>query len=66
MNKSLEEEVTEPEMRHALSSTQNGKSLGSDGFTKDFFKSFYDLLKDDLLLLVREYQREGKIHGPLN
>jgi hypothetical protein len=66
MNKSLEEEVTESELRHALSSMQNGKSLGPDGYTVEFFKSFYDLLKDDLLLLVRESQREGKIYGPLN
>jgi hypothetical protein len=54
MNMSLEEEVTEPELRQTLSSIQNGKSSGPYGFTVEFFKSFYDLLKDDLLLMVRE------------
>lgn len=66
MNKSLEEEVTESKLRHALSSMSNGRSLGLDRYTMEFFKSFYDLLKDYLLLLVRESQREGKVYGPLN
>ena len=57
MNKSLEEEVTKSELKRALSSMQNGKSPGLNGFTVEFFKSFYDLLKYDLLLLARESQR---------
>jgi hypothetical protein len=58
MNQSLEEEVSEEEFCSALSLMQNGKSLGPDGFTVEFYKSFLDLLKFDLLLMVRESQRE--------
>jgi hypothetical protein len=32
----------------------------------ELFKAFYNLLKDDLLLVVKESQKEGSVHGPLN
>jgi hypothetical protein len=54
MNRSLEEEVTKLELYASLPSMHNGKIHGSDGFRVEFFKTFYDLLKDDLLLMVRE------------
>lgn len=38
----------------------------ADKVTVDFFKAFYDHLKNDLLLVGRESQKEGRIHGPLN
>jgi len=66
MNQSLKEEVSKKELFLALSSMQNGKSLGPDGFTAEFYKSVYDLLKDDMLLVIRESQREGRVYGPLN
>jgi hypothetical protein len=65
MNLSLEEEVTESELRVALFSMKNGKIPGPDGVTMEFYKAFYDHLKNDLLLVVRESQKEGRIHGPL-
>jgi hypothetical protein len=49
-----------------LFSMKNGKIPGPDGVTVEFFKDFYDHLKNDLLLVVRESQKEGRIHGPLN
>jgi hypothetical protein len=66
MNLSLEEEVTKPELKEALFSRRNGKILGPDRVTVEFFKAFYDLLKEDLLLMIRESQKEGRVHGPLN
>jgi len=66
MNLSLEEEVMEPELKVALFSMKNGKILGPKRVTVEFFKSFYDLLKEYMLLMIRESQKEGRIHGPLN
>jgi len=66
MNLSLEEEVTEPKLKEMLFFMKNGKIPGLDNVTVEFFKSFYDLLKDDLLLVVKESQKEGRVHGPLN
>ena len=66
MNLSLEEEVTKPELNAALFSMKNGKILGPNRVMVEIFKSFYDLIKEDLLLMIRESQKEGRIHGPLN
>ena len=38
-------EISEDELGVALSSMKNGKGPGPDGFTVEFYKSFYDLLK---------------------
>jgi hypothetical protein len=32
----------------------------------EFFLGFYDLLKEDLLKVVKESQASGRIFGPLN
>jgi hypothetical protein len=37
-----------------------------DVFLVEFYKSFYDFLKEYFLLVVRKSQREGKVFGPLN
>jgi len=56
----------EPKLKEAMFSMINGKILGLDEVTMEFFKAFYDLLKEDLLLMIRESQKEGRVHGPLN
>jgi hypothetical protein len=66
MNQSLIEKVVADEVSSALSSMKSGKSPSPDGFTMEFFKFFFDLLKDDLLLMIKESQREGRIYGHLN
>jgi hypothetical protein len=66
MNLSLEEEVSEPKLKETLFSMSNGKIPGPDGVIVEFFKAFYDFLKEDLLLMIRESQKEGRFHGPLN
>jgi len=63
MNKSLEEEVTKSELKQALSSMPNGKISGPNGFTMDLFKSFYDMLKYNLLLMVREINEKVGFMG---
>jgi len=54
MNRSLEEEVKEKKLCATLASIQNGKIPRPNRFIVEFFKSFYDLLKDDLLMMMRE------------
>ena len=53
-------------MNKILHSLQKGKIPGLDGFTLDFFLGFYDLLKTDILKVVRESQRTGKVLGAMN
>ena len=45
---------------------QSGKILGFDGFTIYFYKHFFELINNDLVLVAREYQRNGKVIGSLN
>jgi len=53
------EEVTEDELKGALFSMQSGNSPGPNGFLTKIYKNFYELIKLDLLLMIRESQRSG-------
>ena len=53
------------ELSQALSSMHSEKILDLDGFTVEFFKSF-EFLKVDLLAMVKESQKVGRVHGSLN
>jgi hypothetical protein len=66
MKKSLQEEVSEAEVQSTLFSMKRGKILGPDGFIVDFFIIFYDLVKNELLIIVRESKKLGKMLGSFN
>ena len=66
MKQDLMKEVTEEELAKILASFQKGKIPSPDGFTVEFFLGFYDLIKDDLLKVVKESQKSGKVLGALN
>ena len=65
MNEELTKEISEEEIRHTLHSFQKGKISGLDGFTVEFYLGFYDLIKKDILEVVRESQESGKFMGRL-
>ena len=46
---SLEHDFTYEELKEAVSSFSDNKTPGEDGFTKQFYESFYDLIWRDLL-----------------
>jgi len=46
---SLEHDFTYEELKEALSSFSDNKTPGEDGFTEEFYESFYDLIRRDLL-----------------
>ena len=45
----LEHEISVDEVWNALNGFQNDKTPGDDGFTKEFYKAFFDLLGNALL-----------------
>jgi hypothetical protein len=63
MNDSLQEEISEKKILSTLSSCQKCKSLSPDGLSVEFFLRFYDLLKYDLVKVVNDSQRTGKVWG---
>ena len=54
MQQDLMEEVLEKDINKIISTFQKGKSLGLDGSNLELFLGFYELVKDDLLKVVRE------------
>ena len=45
----LEDEISVDEVWNPLNGFQNDKTPGDDGFTKEFYKAFFDLLGNVLL-----------------
>ena len=62
----MTKEILEEEIRHTLQTFQKGKSPGPDGFIVEFYLGFYDMLKKDILEVVRESQGSGKFLGSFN
>jgi hypothetical protein len=60
MNQDLEEEVSEAEVLAALNYMKNGKIPRLDDLTIEFFISFYEMVKEEFLKVVRESQGKGR------
>ena len=57
----LEKELTLEELKDALMSFSDNKSPGEDGFTKEFYQTFFDLLCKDLLNSYIEAFQQGSL-----
>ena len=57
---SLEKDLTFKELKDALTSFAD-KSTGEDGFTKEFYEAFFDLLEKDLLNSYNEAFNKGSL-----
>ena len=58
--KELDEPITKSELKSALMNMKKGKTPGSNGFTADFFKHFWDLLGDFLFRAWKERFKTNK------
>jgi hypothetical protein len=58
--------VTLEELLDVLGHFKKEKILGLDGWTSKFFIFFFDLLGEDLLVMVEETRRMGFVVGGLN
>ena len=57
----LEDELTEKEILAALKKMKNNKSPGTDGFTSEFFRFFYNDIKVFIKRSLNEGYHEGKL-----
>ena len=48
----LEHDLSVEEIKNVLHSFEQNKTPGEDGFTKEFYETFFDLLQQDLLNLT--------------
>ncbi|GKC96297.1 reverse transcriptase domain-containing protein [Tanacetum coccineum] len=58
--------VTAQEVKEAIFSMGNDKSLGPDGYTACFFKESWDIMASDVILVVQEFFVSGKLLKELN
>ena len=62
----LESLCTREEIWDVLKAFVKDRSTRPDGWTMEFFAFFFDLVGEDLLEMVEESRRLGKIVGGLN
>ncbi|XP_058755190.1 uncharacterized protein LOC131628373 [Vicia villosa] len=54
----MERSFTEEEVKEAVWSCDGNKSPGPDGFSLEFFKVCWNVIKDDVLLFVRDFHEK--------
>ena len=56
----------EEEIKIALFACDGNKAPGRDGFSMEFLQSQWDTVKDDILKVFSEFEKDGIIHGITN
>jgi hypothetical protein len=63
---SLIMEVSEVELWAVMTCFQKEKSQGPEDWPIEFYLGFFDLLGKDILTVVEESRKNGRIHEPFN
>lgn len=64
--RNLEDPITLEELKLAVWSCGANKAPGPDGFSLEFFRKFWDIIKADLLMAVKQFERSGRIDRGCN
>ena len=62
-NKELSKPIMEFEIKNAIWSLYADKTLGSDDFTINFYKAAWDIIKEDLKIMLNWTRKKNKIGG---
>ena len=65
-NEALFQEVNLEQLMKILSSFQEERSPGPNGWPVEFFQPFFDLVGEDLLKMIEELKIQGKLSRGLN
>lgn len=65
-NSMLIEPFTEIEVLEAINSCESSRSPGPDGFNFKFIKTCWEVIKGDILKMLDEFHRNGKLVRGLN
>ena len=60
-NTALTQPFTREDLEKSIKQMANGKSPGLDGLPAEFYKQFFDLIADDLLLVFTELLQSGRM-----
>ncbi len=61
-NEEMEKEITEDEIKKAIKNSPNNKSPGSDGFPIEFYKVFWNQIKDILVKAIQKCYEDKCLH----
>ena len=56
-----EGDLVDSELLKSLNSMQDCKSTGNNGLTKDFYKHFSNIIKDSLMISIKEARKKKKL-----
>ncbi|XP_058726518.1 uncharacterized protein LOC131597876 [Vicia villosa] len=62
----LQSNVTLSEIETALKGIGDLKSLGVDGYGAKFYKSSWNIIKEDVISAIQEFFSQGKMHSNFN
>lgn len=62
----LEAPFIEAEISFAVKDLETNKTPGPDGFTAEFYKKYWNILKHDILKVFQDFFRKGIINASLN
>lgn len=65
-NTELLKEISDEEVKQALFQMHRDKSPGPDGMTLAFFQRHWKIVRQDVVLLVRDFSRTGSLNNSLN
>lgn len=65
-NENLMSSVTEEEISNIVWSMEPDKAPGPDGFSIHFYRICWELIKPDLLKMIRGFMRKAKVGGGIN
>jgi hypothetical protein len=54
-NEALIQEFTGKEIKEAIFQMEHNKAPGPDGFSAEFYQVFWDVIKDDILDIFRDF-----------
>ena len=62
----MEREFEEEEVRKVVLAMEGDKAPGLDGFPIAFFQVCWEVVKEDIMKIFREFHTEGKFEASLN
>eukprot|EP00253_Pinus_taeda_P009869 PITA_09869 len=65
-NSALSNPITEEEIIKVIWSMDSDKAPGPDGFTIHFYKTCWDIIKADLLKMIKGFMKKAKVGGGTN
>ena len=64
MNQALTQEVTIQEIQEATFSMGKLKSPGPDRFSGAFYQTHWNVIKDDIVIMVKDFFSSSRCQGP--